>query len=283
MTTASTRARIVQSTDGTAISYQTLGAGPGFLVVGGAWRSAHDYLPFAKALAPFFAVHVVDRRGRGGSGPQGDSYSIECELEDLFAVQAQTEATMLFGHSYGGLIALEVARRSRAFTDVIVYEPAVSIAGSIPLAWMTPYRSLLEAGDRRGAFAAMVRAAGGAPPLLERMPLWYVNLILRLVMRQSSWRRIDPLLEAAIGEHQQVAALDEPNVDRYQTISARTVLLGGSKSRPHLTRFPFDLLSAAISDCTVDIIAGLDHLAPDDNAPGRVAERVRQDLIGTRG
>ncbi len=95
--------RIATSRDGTAIHYRTLGVGEGLVVFGGAWRTGDDYMALAEALAPPFAVHVVDRRGRGGSGPQGGSYSIEREIEDLFAVQAQTHATTLFGHSYGGL------------------------------------------------------------------------------------------------------------------------------------------------------------------------------------
>jgi len=271
--------RIAISRDGTAIDYRTLGVGEGLVVLGGAWRTGHDYLAFAEALAPSCAVHVVDRRGRGGSGPQGESYSIEREVEDLFAVQAQTHATTLFGHSYGGLIALEAARRSELFTNVAVYEPGVSVAGSLPLAWMARYRELLATGDRRGAFAAMVRGAGGAPPALERMPLWYVKLLLRLFIKEHQWRQIDPLLETAVAEHEQVAALDEPNVDRYQTVTARVVLLGGGKSRPHFTTIPFNQIAAAIANCTTDVIQGLDHTAPDDNAPNLVADRVRNHLL----
>ncbi|MGH2869679.1 MAG: alpha/beta fold hydrolase [Solirubrobacteraceae bacterium] len=278
MTTA-IRARTVRSSDGTAISYQTLGAGAGLVVLGGAWRAGEDYLSFAEALAPFYAVHVVDRRGRGASGPQGTNYSIEREIEDVFAVQADTGAGIVFGHSYGGLIALEAARRGSVFSEVVVYEPGVSFAGSIPLAWMALYRERLAAGDHRGAFAAMVRGAGGAPPALERMPLWYVKVILRLFIRQREWQRIDPLLQAGLREHEQVAALDEPDLHRYQSVAARVTLLGGAKSPPHFTTTTFDQLTAAIPTCTTQLIPGLDHTAPDDKAPGPVAERVRNHLL----
>ena len=282
MTITASASQIAQSQDGTAISYQTVGAGEGLVVLGGAWRSARDYLPFAQALAPSFAVHVVDRRGRGGSGPQGENYSIEREIEDLVAVEAKTGARIVFGHSYGGLIALEAARRAAAFSDVLVYEPGVSVAGSIPLTWMTRYRTLLAAGDRRGAFAAMVRGAGGAPPALERMPLWYVKLILRPFIRDRDWQHIDPLLEQALAEHEQVATLDEPSVDRYRAVTARTVLIGGGKSRSEFTSTPFNALAAAIRNCTIEVIPGLDHTAPDEKAPKLVAERVRHHLLQTR-
>jgi pimeloyl-ACP methyl ester carboxylesterase len=280
MTTTATKAGIVRSRDGTAIAYETLGAGDGLVVLGGAWRSGRDYLRFARALAPSFEVHVIDRRGRGRSGPQGPSYGVQRELEDLFAVQAQTAATIAFGHSYGGLIALEAARRSSVFSDVVVYEPGVSVAGSIPLGWIPRYRALLAAGDRRGAFAAMVRGAGGAPPVLERMPLWYVKLMLHLFIKEDRWRQIDPLLEAGLAEHEQVAALDQSTADRYQDVTARVVLLGGSKSRPHLTTDLFERLTATIANCTSELIVGLDHTAPDEKAPDLVAERARHHLLG---
>ncbi len=105
----------------------------------------------------------------------------------MLAVQEQTGARIVFGPSYGGLIALEAARTSQVFSDVVVYELGVSIAGSIPIAWMHPYRERLKADDPRGAFAAMVKSAGGAPPAVERMPLWYIKLILRLIIRGEHW------------------------------------------------------------------------------------------------
>ncbi len=278
MTTSTSKPGIAVSRDGTAISYQTLGAGEGLVVLGGAWRTARDYLSFARAPTSSFMVHLVDRRGRGGSGPQGENYSIVRELEDLSAVREQTEATIVFGHSYGGLVALEAARRSTVFSDVVVYEPAVALAGSIPLSWIARYRELLAAGDRRGAFAAMVREAGAAPPALERMPLWYVKLVLRLFIKEDEWRRIDRLLETGLAEHQQVAALDEPTGDRYETVASRVILLGGGKTRPQFTTALFNQLTATIPNCTAEVIAGLDHLAPDDKAPGLVADRVSQHL-----
>lgn len=103
--------RTVHSADGTAISYHTTGTGPHLLVVPGALSDAADYTALAEALAPRFTVHAVDRRGRGGSGPQGEDYGIADECADLAAVRAATGARYVFGHSYGGPVALEAARR----------------------------------------------------------------------------------------------------------------------------------------------------------------------------
>jgi predicted alpha/beta hydrolase len=66
----------LRSLDGTAIAYDSFGAGKGVIVIGGALRTGRDYVPFARALARSFAVHVIERRGRGSSCPQGPDYSI---------------------------------------------------------------------------------------------------------------------------------------------------------------------------------------------------------------
>jgi hypothetical protein len=93
----------VRSKDGTTISYLSIGGGPSVLVLPGVLSMAADYAAFARALAEHFTVHTIERRGRGESG-----------------------------HSYGGLVALEVARNNTAFTKIAVYEPGVSIDGSMP-------------------------------------------------------------------------------------------------------------------------------------------------------
>jgi pimeloyl-ACP methyl ester carboxylesterase len=272
------RRESVLSADGTAIAYRTLGSGEGIVVVGGALSSGEDYVPLARTLGESFAVHVVDRRGRGASGPQGPRYSIERECEDLIAVQVATRATSVFGHSYGGLVALETARRTDTFSRIAVYEPAVSINGSIPVGWMPCYRKRLAAGDSRGAFACFVRQAGFAPSALAKMPLWYARAALRVVIRQPRWRHIEPLLEQNLAEHEVVAHLDEGTVERFRAVMARVLLLGGGKSPAFINTTPFEAMRCVIPNPTLEILDGLDHLAPTETAPQQVAARVRQFL-----
>jgi pimeloyl-ACP methyl ester carboxylesterase len=282
MTPAASADRVARSPDGTAIGYETIGSGDGVIVLGGALRTARAYLRFGHALTESFAVHLVDRRGRGRSGPQGARYSIDREVEDLLAVQAQTGAIAVFGHSYGGLIALETARQEAIFSDVIVYEPGVSIGGSFPSAWTPRYRELLTAGDTRGAFAAMVRGAGFAPVPLARMPHSWVRLMLRLAIREREWEQIEPLLATHLAEHEQLAAVDDGTANRFRTITARVLLLGGDRSPAFATTEPFEQLQRAIPDVTAELIHGLGHTAPDEKAPNIVAERVRCQLRGPK-
>jgi pimeloyl-ACP methyl ester carboxylesterase len=98
------------SSDGTAIAYQTIGLGPGLVVLPGAVLHPDAYKKLAKTLGRSFAVHVVHRRGRGLSGQQGSNYSIERECDDVISVLDATQSHRLFGHSFGALVAVETAR-----------------------------------------------------------------------------------------------------------------------------------------------------------------------------
>ena len=170
--------RTVLSKDGTKIAYLSVGNGPAVLVVPGVLSMASDYAAFACALAQRFTIHTVERRGRGKSGPQGDDYSIIKECEDVLAVQLKTGTRFLVGHSYGGLVALEVARDNSVFTKIAVYEPGVSIDGSMPVHWMAGYEKKLAENRRLDALVEF--ALADAPARLAKLPPWLMKLLLRM-------------------------------------------------------------------------------------------------------
>jgi pimeloyl-ACP methyl ester carboxylesterase len=252
------------SADGTTISYVSVGNGPGVVLVGGVLSSASTYLPLAEGLAREFTVHVMNRRGRPPSGPQRPRHNIDDECADLAAVASATGSQRAFGHSFGGLVVLETARRQAIFDDLYVYEPGVSISGSLDSRWLDGYQRLLQTGDRRGAFAWMVKNAGFAPRVLAVMPLWYVKAVLRLAIRGPRWRSMEPLLDANLAEHRIVAALDGGDGTRFSTITARTHLFGGDKSPDVLSRRLLGELAQAIPRADTQILPGLGHLAPED-------------------
>lgn len=239
-------------------------------MVGGVLADASNYLHLAEALADERTVHVIERRGRPGSGPQRPGHSIDEECADLAAVAAATGARAAFGHSFGGLVVLETARREAIFDELFVYEPGVPLRGQLTARWLDGYQHRLEAGDRRGAFAWMVKNAGFAPRPLAAMPLWCVRLLLRLALRGPKWERMDHLLEANLVEHRLQAKLDAPDLSRFATIAARTVLIGGEESPDAIGRPLLDELAGVIEDCAVVLLRGLGHLAPEDD-PARVA------------
>src|SRR3954471_23955712 len=100
---------VVVSKDGTTIGYRRLGAGPGLVLVHGGMQAAQDLMALASLLSDEFTVFVPDRRGRGASGPFGDPYGLQQEIEDLGVLLRKTGARHVFGLSVGGLIALGAA------------------------------------------------------------------------------------------------------------------------------------------------------------------------------
>lgn len=263
----------VVSADGTPIGYASLGQGPGLIIVGGVLSSGSDYLQLARLLAQDFEVHVMDRRGRPNSGPQRQDHSINDECADLIAVARSTGATAVFGHSFGGLVALETARRGPIFDQLFVYEPGVPLRGQFRLDWLDGYQQRLEAGDRRGAFAWMVKQNGFAPRPLAAMPLSYVRAVLRFAIRSRQWASMNPLLEANLVEHRIEGTLDAPNAERFSTITAPTVLMGGTKSPTIIGQQLATELADVIPDATVVILPGLDHLAPQRH-PRQIATAI---------
>jgi pimeloyl-ACP methyl ester carboxylesterase len=266
------------SADGTRIGYRTLGRGPGVIVVGGSLRTAEDYLPLAAALAESCTVHVVDRRGRGTSGPQGPRYGLRTEAEDLLAVHAETGARWAFGHSYGGLVVLEAARTVQALDRIVVYEPGVPCA-PVPTGWMDLYRKRLEAEDPYGAFAHFIRGSGGAPPAVARMPHWYLRTAMRIGLRGKAWRRIRPLLWANLAEHEQIAARQD-HLDDYRAVTVPTLVLCGDKS-PAAGRAEFRKLQQTLGHAVLEPLPGLDHFGPEGKTAARVARATLAFLRGT--
>jgi len=267
------RTAMAVSADGTSIAYHTLGEGPGLIIAGGVLWDGSDYLPLARALADDYQVHVMERRARPGSGSQRENHGIDDECADLAAVAAAAGAVKVFGHSFGGLVALETARRRDIFAEVFVYDPGIPLRGRFATGWFDGYLRLLDAGDRRGAFAWMTKYSGFAPGPVRRLPLWCVRLVLRCVIREDAWRRMDRLLEANLAEHRLQAALDAPDPSRFSQISARTVLLGGTKSPAALSGALLPELARAIPGSTVAFVEGLGHFAPRDQ-PARLAAAI---------
>jgi pimeloyl-ACP methyl ester carboxylesterase len=79
-------------------------------------------------------------------------------------------------------------------------------------------------------------------------------------------------LEANLGEHRIQAALDTPSPERFSTITARTVLMGGTRS-PDFIRGLLAELAQVIPDAIVAVLPELGHLAPEEQ-PEKIAAAI---------
>jgi pimeloyl-ACP methyl ester carboxylesterase len=264
--------RTVPSNDGTAIAYLSQGTGPSVVVIPGVLSMAADYADFARALGEDFAVHTIERRGRGNSGPQGDDYSIFKECEDVLAVRAETGASLLVGHSYGGLVALEVGRIDRGFAKIAVYEPGVSIDGSMPTDWMPGYERKLA--EKKNLDALVEFTLADAPARLQKMSPWQMKLLLRLVfVRYPQQRQMLGLLEANLREWREIARLDS-SCDNYREVAARVLLMYGGKSDSRSVTLAVERLAKIIPCLETREFPQLDHFGIERTAPGEVAKVV---------
>ncbi|MFE6861122.1 alpha/beta fold hydrolase [Nocardia sp. NPDC057668] len=258
----------VISADGTQIEYLTVGDGPAVIVVPGALSVAAGFARFAGALSTGFTVHTIQRRGRGGSGPQSEHYTIAEDRADVEALQAKTGAALLVGHSYGGLVALESARGNSGFTKLALYEPGVSIAGSLPTEWMSAYEKYLAEDKPFDAFVEFVRALG--PDLVRKMPRWMFRSMMTVFMKAPEKEMVFSQLEQNLREHREIVRLDD-TYSNYAEITAATLLLDGDKDRHVFIDPNHELLASTLPHCERHTIAGVDHFGMDKGDPERVA------------
>jgi pimeloyl-ACP methyl ester carboxylesterase len=106
--------KTVNSFDGVPISYEVHGGGSPALVFVHGWSCDRTY--WKAQVAPFAAkykVVTIDLAGHGESGKQRSAWTIESFGEDVATVvrELDLEQVIIIGHSMGGDIAVEAARR----------------------------------------------------------------------------------------------------------------------------------------------------------------------------
>jgi pimeloyl-ACP methyl ester carboxylesterase len=169
----------VASKDGTTIAFERSGAGPPLIVVGGALNTRAAAGTLAELLAPSFTVVAYDRRGRGDSGDT-PPYAVEREVEDLLAlVEYAGGSAYAYGHSSGGVLALEAAMANEGITKLVIYEPPFIVDDSRPPLPDDYVEHLAElaSSDRRGEAVEYFMTTGvGVPPeavpSMKESPFW---------------------------------------------------------------------------------------------------------------
>jgi pimeloyl-ACP methyl ester carboxylesterase len=263
---------------GTTIGYRQLGSGPGLLLLHGGMQASQHYMRLATALADAFTVYLPDRRGRGLSGPPGEPYSMAQECADVAALLEQTGAHSVFGHSAGGLIALQAALTLPSLHKVAVYEPPLSVHGSVPTSWIKRYEQEIQAGK---SASAMITALKGLQLSLIfiRLPRPVLLLLITLLARREkqTLHANDVSMEALIPTglfDLQLFHDMEDTLDRFAGMRAAVLLLGGQKSPAYL-RGALTALSQTLPQVKRIEYPDLNHSGPNVGAPERVASDLR--------
>ena len=258
--------RHVTAPDGVRIACEVSGDGPPLVLVHGAGSARWSFDGVRPHLEPRFTVIAIDRRGRGES-TDGDGYALESEVEDVAAVVRDAgEGTLLFGHSYGGLLAAEAARRLDV-ARLALYEPAM---GGVVTTGETLDRwdALIAAGDRDTVVRELFRDVAGyeeaAIDELVDSPVWEARRrIVHTVPRE---------LRAELAHRFDAAAL--------ATLAAPTLLLVGTAS-PHWAVRSVEAYAGAIRGSETRSLEGEGHSA-NMTAPELLAAELGRFLAAAQ-
>lgn len=131
----------VTSKDGTKIAYKKTGNGPPLVIIGGSLADHSFYTPLASELARDFTVYVFDRRNRGESGDTLP-YAVEREVEDVAAIlDLIGEPVILYGHSAGSALALNVVASGVSVAHLILADPPYTAHGDSDKTFIDQFRN----------------------------------------------------------------------------------------------------------------------------------------------
>ncbi len=150
------------------LEYRIKGDGDAIVLIHGSIL-ANANLPLFDALTTSLRVLTYHRRGLGGSDRHTGPFSIRDQADDTAQLMSHVgiERAHVFGHSYGGAVALELAVsrpdmvRSLILAEPAIYaqlEPSGAAAMSERLARLSARH---RAGDSSGAVDAFMQVAGG--------------------------------------------------------------------------------------------------------------------------
>lgn len=272
----------VPSKDGTAIGYHQLGHGPGVLLLHGAMESARSHIQLAEALATAFTVYLPDRRGRGRSGPYGEDYCIQTEVEDVDALLTKTGAHYIVGVSSGALIALQAALTLPTIHRAAIFEPPLILNGSASTAWLARYDREMAQGKVAAALVTGVKGAQMGPPVFNLVPRWLLELLTKMAMASEdkkakeddvTFRALAPTLHY----DGQIVVEMSGRLERFRAMPVEVLLLGGSKSPAYL-KVALDALENVLPHVTRIEFPGLGHGATGNTDRGGQPVRVAQEL-----
>jgi len=233
----------VTSKDGTTIGYRQLGNGPGVILLHGGASASQSYMKLGTLLSDAFTVYIPDRRGRGLSGPFGNDYGIQKEVEDLDAILKKTDAHNVFGLSTGALISLQAALDLPSIHKAALYELPLDIDNSTMtiLSFMPRFDSEIAEGKVAEASVTLTKDFGKF--FLPESIQFFIAILPRfLLARFYTWfmrndakniKGDDVPLQVLIPtfhfDYQLVVEM-KGTLEHFKAVRADVLLLGGSKS-----------------------------------------------------
>ncbi|MBT2511957.1 alpha/beta fold hydrolase [Arthrobacter sp. ISL-30] len=267
---------MITTADGATIEVFTTGGnasphGSGVVIVATSMVTASDYTRFAQRLSAELGrpVHTFNRRGRGGSSPQPEDYTLDVDIRDLDAVMRHTSSSDVFGHSFGGAVALHAARHLPV-ERLAVYDPAVSVNHSVRADWIPEYERAMAAGDYDRGLAVLLKGPETGGPF-SRMPLSMLTLANRLTAGTPMGKQMRELMHAGVREIKAIIAADMP-AEPFLALPLETLIVVGEKS-PAYFGVACGQIHDVLSGSSYTILPGFGH-----DGPIRAPEKLISEL-----
>lgn len=228
------------------------GSGPGLVVVQQSLSTVEDYRALAMHLGQHLTVHLFERRGHGGSSPPLSPPSLKQEAAELARLLDATGAEMVLAHSSGALVALELAR-TRRLDALALYDPGVSVDGSLPTEWVPDFVAAVRA-DAQELAMALVSTGLNTPPIMARLPLPLRRLAAGVFLRTRRGQMFRQQLDAGASELLLVVAHDRP-ASTYDDLLVPLWIAIGAESPRHY-RTTSERLRDAVPGTSLTVIPG---------------------------
>jgi pimeloyl-ACP methyl ester carboxylesterase len=231
-------------------------ATPAVVVHGSMDRSA-GLLRLSRRLDAAHRVVRYDRRGYGRSATVGPPWTVEANVDDLEQLldSVGTGPAMVFGHSFGGNVALALAaRRSDLVAGVVVYET--------PLSWLDWWP-----GNSAGAAAMAVDDPGDAAEAFMRRLVGDAVWERLPASTQRERRSEGAAMVAELADLRRAAPWDGGQID------VPVLALYGEHARSH-HRTAMARLAELIPGCRASMVPGAGHAGPHTHADAVVTAMV---------
>jgi len=258
------------SADGCRITAFEEGSGPGTVIIaGGGLDDGRGYARLAARLKSTNRVVRLTRRGYRTDVARWRPVEVKDETADVVALaRAVGRPCYVFGHSAGGVEALEAALAApECFDAIAVFEPAVD-AAELPLGDPSSIVAARRALDERRPGRALEIFLGdmvGVPP-----PAAKLARLLALAPRFRS-----QLIPGQIGDLEALERLGD-RLAAYRGIGQHVLLVGGTRSPDHF-RGRIELLHRVLPPSDIRWMDGAGHTGPVRKA-GDLAALLLADI-----
>ena len=254
------------------LEYEICGDGEAVLLIHGS-HVAGSFLPLMKdsTLAEHYRLIRYHRRGFAGSGPVPASFSIDEQARDARSLLAHlgVERAHLVGHSYGGVIALQLALDAPSLVrSLVLLEPA--------LLMMPSAQALRETL----AAAAELYVTGEATGAVDR----FFDVVWGTDWRSVVGTNVPGGPEQADRDVATTFEIEIPalekwvfDVDRAHRITQRVLYVIGSESG-EVFEDGKQLLRSWLPQTREAVVPGVNHLL-QVKSPGLVAKIIAEFLL----